>query len=43
MQPAGEVYIDDVTLVRRAGTYAGSCRDKWGFEALSVGPWLIPV
>jgi len=45
MQAAGEVYIDDVTLVPGAGPYAGiNVVTNGGFEApLSVGPWLIPA
>jgi len=45
MQAAGEVYIDDVTLVPAAGPYAGiNVVTNGGFEApLSVGPWLIPA
>jgi hypothetical protein len=45
MQAAGEVYIDDVSLVPAAGPYAGiNVVTNGDFEApLSVGPWLIPA
>jgi len=45
MQAAGEVYIDDVSLVPATGPYAGiNVVTNGDFEApLSVGPWLIPA
>jgi len=45
MQAAGEVYIDDVSLVPATGPYAGiNVVTNGDFEApLTVGPWLIPA
>jgi len=45
MQAAGEVYIDDITLVPAGGPYAGiNVVTNGDFESpLSVGPWFIPA
>jgi len=45
MQAAGDVYIDDVSLVPASGPYAGiNVVTNGDFESpLTVGPWLIPA